>query len=144
METKFGAVYDSASSYVGTIAVSIIMLSSGLSFVYLVLPFLLNMYVIHPLDNLFLVVLGRDKDIRKHYPFLCYEDSRMFAFFIVPIIYSIFLKTTEFSLVFFIFYCLFVLLVCQFSWIWSNRSVLTDISKGAIHHASFYIDKNKK
>lgn len=144
METKFGAVYDSASSYIGTIAVSIIMVCSGQSFVYLVLPFLLNMFVLHPLDNLFLVVLGRDKDVRKHYPFLCYEDSRMFAFFIVPIIYSIALKRIELSLVFFIFYCLFVLLVCQFSWIWSNRDVLTDVSKGAIHHASFYIDKHKK
>ena len=86
--SKIGHLFDAIPNYIGTIAVFVaFFFNKNELFLKMLLPFFILMYFLYPLQNLTIRLLLNKTRKRKYQSLLCYQDARIVAFVILPLVY---------------------------------------------------------
>lgn len=88
--SKFGAHFDMVSSYVGTaLCLIVFFIMDEKSLLYMIIPFLISMFFLFPLQAVTVSLLAKKIRKRKYLDPFDFEDSRILILVVIPIIYQI-------------------------------------------------------
>jgi len=115
--TKIGVYLDNISSYIGEIAVIIALFYlNDLKLIMLLVPLLTLMFFMFPLQSTIVKLMLKEIEPKNYKYFLEFEDARIVALIIIPLVYP-FLGNFNFTETTFIIYTAAIISIQQGAWL---------------------------